>query len=78
MDVRPLGALSPSDEKPLDENGRLWTFEPLESRWLFLDPPPHTDYPCARYQHASTASQDGNSIFIHAGCAADGSRLTDA
>lgn len=73
-----FGGRKGSKEGAIDEGGRLWAFDPLESSWLFLDPPPHTDFPCARYQHASTSSADGNVIYIHAGCASDGALLDDS
>ncbi|KUJ17872.1 galactose oxidase [Mollisia scopiformis] len=65
------------DASAIEENGRLWVFDPLDSKWIFLDPPPHTSFPCARYKHASTASEDGSAVFIHGGCAADGSLWKD-
>lgn len=72
-----LGGCDTSSSQALLENGRIWVFDPLQSNWLFLDPPPHTSFPAARYQHASTASEDGSAIFIHGGITSDGSRLLD-
>lgn len=59
---------SPSSFSTLEENGRLW----VDSKWLFLDPPPHTPFPCGRHSHAMAASPDGSAIFTHAGCASSG------
>lgn len=66
-----------SNSQVLPENGRIWVFDPLQSNWLFLDPPPHTSFPAARYQHSSTSNEDGSGIFIHGGVASDGTRLSD-
>ncbi|KAF7863000.1 hypothetical protein EAF04_007083 [Stromatinia cepivora] len=57
--------------KPLEENGRLWIFDPLSSKWSFLDPPPHTNFPLPRSDHISTSSLDGSAIFIHGGKSSD-------
>ncbi|APA14450.1 hypothetical protein SS1G_06342 [Sclerotinia sclerotiorum 1980 UF-70] len=57
--------------KPLEENGRLWIFDPLSSKWSFLDPPPHTTFPLSRSDHISTSSPDGSAIFIHGGKSSD-------
>ncbi|KKY20945.1 putative kelch repeat protein [Phaeomoniella chlamydospora] len=72
-----FGGRGGAEMTALEENGRLWVFDPKEEGWLYLDPPPGTEYPCPRSYHASSASDDGNVIFIHAGCASDGSRLVD-
>ncbi|KAJ8060811.1 hypothetical protein OCU04_009895 [Sclerotinia nivalis] len=56
---------------PLEENGRLWIFDPLSSKWSFLDPPPHTTFPLPRSDHISTTSPDGSAIFIHGGKSSD-------
>lgn len=66
---------SPSSSGTLEENGRLWVFDPRDSKWLFLDPPPHTSFPCGRYSHAMTASPNGSAIFVHAGCVSSGDTL---
>ncbi|KAF2753127.1 galactose oxidase [Pseudovirgaria hyperparasitica] len=63
--------------KPVDEQGRLWVYDPATTSWLFLDPPPDTKFPSPRAGHASTASDDGNVIFIHGGRDADGKLLDD-
>ncbi|KAE8449901.1 hypothetical protein EG329_007378 [Mollisiaceae sp. DMI_Dod_QoI] len=68
---------SSSDSELLEENGRIWVFDPLDSKWLFLDPPPHTSFPRARSQHSSATSSDEKAIFIHGGKASDGSLLRD-
>lgn len=72
-----FGGRGGADMTALPENGRIWVFDPEISRWLFLDPPPETYSPCARSYHSSVASSDGNAIFIQAGCASDGTRLSD-
>ncbi|KAF8850401.1 hypothetical protein BDZ45DRAFT_717849 [Acephala macrosclerotiorum] len=52
---------------PLSESGRIWVFDPLSSSWLFLDPPPRTEFPCPRYGHSTTVSEDGSTVFVHGG-----------
>ncbi|KAA8572211.1 hypothetical protein MFRU_060g00130 [Monilinia fructicola] len=63
--------------KPVEENGRLWVFDPLSSKWSFLDPPPDTTFPFARKDHVSTSSPDGSAIFIHGGLSSDQVCLND-
>ncbi|KAF7957113.1 hypothetical protein EAE96_004433 [Botrytis aclada] len=63
--------------KPLEENGRLWVFDPLSSKWTFLDPPPDTTFPFARTKHVSTSNPDGSVIFVHGGLSSDQVRLND-
>lgn len=72
------GGEKPSDSpKPLEENGRLWVFDPLSSKWTFLDPPPDTTFPFARTKHVSTSSPDGSVIFVYGGLSSDQVRLND-
>ncbi|RAL58464.1 hypothetical protein DID88_005168 [Monilinia fructigena] len=63
--------------KPVEENGRLWIFDPLSSKWSFLDPPPDTTFPFARKDHVTTSSPDGSAIFIHGGLSSDQVCLND-
>jgi N-acetylneuraminic acid mutarotase len=72
-----FGGCDISSSQALSENGRIWVFDPFQSNWLFLDSPPHTSFPAARYQHSSTANEDGSAIFIHGGITSDDSRLLD-
>ncbi|KAL9110140.1 MAG: hypothetical protein Q9227_005334 [Pyrenula ochraceoflavens] len=72
-----FGGRGGADMTALPENGRLWMFDTVTKKWDFLDPPPNTDYPQARSYHASTSSPDGTTVIIHAGCASDGTRLSD-
>ncbi len=72
-----FGGQNPKTEKVIEENGRLWVFDPLDSKWLFLDPPPKTAFPSARYKHSMTASDTGDAIFIHSGLETPESKLND-
>ncbi|KAM0159428.1 hypothetical protein ACHAQE_005112 [Botrytis cinerea] len=72
------GSENTSDNpKPLEENGRLWVFDPLSSKWTFLDPPPDTTFPFARTKHVSTSSPDGSVIFVYGGLSYDQVGLND-
>ncbi|ESZ92234.1 hypothetical protein SBOR_7360 [Sclerotinia borealis F-4128] len=68
---------SPDEGKPLKEHGRLWIFDPLSSKWSFLDSPPNTPFPCNRTNQISTSSLDGSAVFIHGGLSSDGVCLND-
>ncbi|KAK5059807.1 hypothetical protein LTR84_009690 [Exophiala bonariae] len=61
---------------PIEENGKLWTYEPAASRWRLISPADSTaPYPAARSYHTMTS--DGHStIYVHAGCPEAG-RLSD-
>ncbi|KIJ37722.1 hypothetical protein M422DRAFT_177661, partial [Sphaerobolus stellatus SS14] len=58
----------------INENGRVWVFDPATSSWTHLDPNPTSAVPQPRSYHAAAAS--GNKLFIHAGCPQSG-RLDD-
>lgn len=60
---------------PLEEGGRVWSFEAGAQAWTALDPADETaPFPEARSYHAAEAT-DGK-FYIHAGCPASG-RLGD-
>jgi len=40
----------------LEEHGRIWVFDTIQSEWSFLDPPSNTPYPEARSYHTMTAT----------------------
>lgn len=71
------GSPEDTNSKPLEENGRLWVFDPLSSTWTFLDPPPDTTFPFSRMDHASASSPDGSTVFIHGGVSTDQTCLND-
>jgi hypothetical protein len=53
---------------PIEENGALWTFDPVVSTWSVLSPSSDSaPQPPARSYH-SQASNGMNQIYLHAGC----------
>jgi N-acetylneuraminic acid mutarotase len=59
----------------LNENGRVWTFN--GAGWGHIDPVADGPVPPARSYHAAAVDPAGKKLFVHAGCADDGSRLGD-
>ncbi|OCK84551.1 galactose oxidase [Lepidopterella palustris CBS 459.81] len=64
------------DMTPIEENGTLWVYDPEKSSWSTISPiDPSHPYPAARSYHC-LANNGFDTIFVHAGCPANG-RLSD-
>lgn len=61
---------------PVEENGALWRYTPVNSRWELVTPAdPSAPYPSGRSYQAMASDGDDN-IYIHAGCPETG-RMSD-
>ena len=45
-----------ADGRPLDEGGRVWTFDTVSNSWSHMDPPPEGDKPAPRSQAAAVGT----------------------
>lgn len=52
-----FGGRGGPDMKPLEENGRVWSFDTFTSTWSHLDPVKGTPFPAPRSYHAATANE---------------------
>lgn len=60
---------------PIEENGAVWEYNPSTTAWTLLSLTNAETYPAARSYHC-TASDGKDTIYLHAGCPAQG-RLSD-
>ncbi|KAF2277760.1 galactose oxidase [Westerdykella ornata] len=65
-----------TDMAPIDEEGAVWNYDPVEAQWYKIDPADkYIPYPPARSYHCAT-SDGQTTLYIHAGCPEKG-RLSD-